>query len=130
MGCVLSYRFSHSLQTSYETTLDKTPNFISFFVLPLLAISTIQTNRLHHLHLILSTDEELTLTSYKVKTWSRLSSCQTCNGCDQSHRVFIRISPVKSTMRLTSQQQSRIKLQLHISMSLYVSNFTNATEPS
>ena len=58
--CFLSYRFSHNLQTSYEITLDKTQPLSALLFYPLLTSSTIQTNRLHHLPSILSTDEELT----------------------------------------------------------------------
>ena len=74
--CFLSYRLRIIYRQAMRPHLIKL-NLIWYFVLSLFTSSTIQTNHVHHLHSTLSTDEELTLTSYKVKTWSRLSSCRT-----------------------------------------------------
>jgi hypothetical protein len=54
LGLFSELQFSHNLQTSYETTLRYR------YVYPNYTSSTIQTNRMHHLHSTLSTDEELT----------------------------------------------------------------------
>ena len=74
--CFLSYRLRTVYRQAMRPHLIKL-NLYDNFVLPLVMSSKIQTNHVHHLHSTLSTDEELTLTSSKVKTWSRLSSCQT-----------------------------------------------------
>ena len=58
LGLFSELQISHNLQTSYETTLDKTQPLSALLFYPLLTSSTIHTNRLHHLHSTLSTDEE------------------------------------------------------------------------
>ena len=64
--CFLCYRLRMFYRQAMRSHLVFNSTFIGIIVLPFLTSSTIHTNRLHHLHLILSTDEELTLTSYKV----------------------------------------------------------------
>jgi hypothetical protein len=61
LGLFSELQITHNLQTSYETTLGfNSTNLYDILSNPLFMSSTIQTNHVHHLPSILSTDEELT----------------------------------------------------------------------